>query len=70
MKQLFDSDNNSQFTVELGDRGRLVLPAPVRNYLGLKEGDELILTVSEDAIIQLSSRKHLASKFRGLYKNF
>lgn len=59
----------SQFTVEIGARGRLVLPAQVRRYLGIEEGDELILTVDDARMIRLCSRKHLASKLRGIYKD-
>jgi AbrB family looped-hinge helix DNA binding protein len=69
MKQSSAFDDEPQFTIEIGDRGRLVLPSLVRRQLGLEKGDELILTVAEDSIIKLSSRKHLAAKFRGRYKH-
>jgi AbrB family looped-hinge helix DNA binding protein len=68
MKETPDPEVGKQFTVELGDRGRVVLPAPVRRQLGLREGDELILTVAEGSIIQLASRRRLARKFRGVYQ--
>jgi len=58
-----------QFVADVDARGRLVLPAPVRRHLNLEIGDEVILTVGKDAMVQLSTRKRLASKFRGLYQS-
>jgi AbrB family looped-hinge helix DNA binding protein len=62
------SEQQSQFIAQVDNRGRLVLPALVRQHLELKGGDEVVLTLSEDPVVQLSSRKRLAAKFRGLYK--
>jgi len=58
-----------QFTTEMDARGRLVLPKLVRKHLNLKAKDEVILTMGKDPVVQLSSRKHLAAKFRGQYKH-
>ena len=36
------SNQSEQYTLNLGARGRLVFPAPLRKLLGLKEGDRLV----------------------------
>jgi AbrB family looped-hinge helix DNA binding protein len=58
-----------EFAVEIGARGRLVLPVAVRRFLALQEGDKLILTIGEDGIIRLASNKSLATRYRGAYKH-
>lgn len=68
MRQPSDLKHTEQFTVQLGERGRMVLPALIRHRLGLREGDELILTVAGDFIIQLASRRYLARRFKGIYQ--
>ena len=37
--------------LKVGRKGQLVLPQRVRAALGLREGDELLLTIEEDAIL-------------------
>ena len=37
--------------IKVGSRGELVLPRSVRATLGLREGDELVLTLDEEAIV-------------------
>ena len=53
-------------TVQLGERGRIVLPAAVRKLLGAKEGDKLVLTVEEDGSIQMLSVRQQVSRMRGV----
>jgi AbrB family looped-hinge helix DNA binding protein len=62
------SEPMRDFTVEIGERGRIVLPAAIRRQLGLAEGDELIVSVLPDKTIRLTSRKTVAANFRGAYK--
>lgn len=38
-------------TIKLGQHGRMIIPAEVRHSLGLKEGDELLLSVSSKRLI-------------------
>ena len=56
------------YTLHLGHRGRLVLPAAVRQRLDLKEGDRLILTVEADGSLRLSSAREAARAGRGLLR--
>lgn len=58
-----------QFALHLGARGRLVLPAPIRKRLGLKEGDRLVLTLEPDGTLRLASLREQVKKLRGLLKN-
>lgn len=57
------------FTVTLGERGRVVLPAQVRQRLDLSEGDRLVLSVLPDGTLQLVSLKAQVRKFKGIYKD-
>lgn len=52
--------------VQLGERGRFVLPAPVRRALGLEEGDQLILEV-EDDVARLVPARTIARRFQGAF---
>ena len=51
--------------VHIGERGKIVIPAPVRHRLGLETGTALTLTVSEDGTITLVSRAALVSRLEG-----
>lgn len=55
------------YTLTVGDRGRLVLPAPVRKELGLKKGDRVSLKVGADGEMRLISLREVARRFRGAY---
>ena len=56
------------FSVQLGDRGRLVLPAEIRKRLNLREGDELVVTVQPDGSLRLASPGQIVRETRGLYR--
>ncbi|HEV2013286.1 MAG TPA: AbrB/MazE/SpoVT family DNA-binding domain-containing protein [Candidatus Dormibacteraeota bacterium] len=56
------------FPVQLGDRGRLVLPAEIRKQLNLREGDELLVTVQPDGSLRLTSPRLAVRETRGLYR--
>lgn len=47
----------------MGDRGRLVLPAELRERTGVSEGTELILMEAEGAIVMLT-REQLKARVR------
>ncbi len=57
------------FTVQLGARGRLVLPAPARRQLGLEEGSRLILSFGEPGELKLTSTQVAAASCKGLLKD-
>jgi len=56
------------FPIQLGDRGRLVLPAELRKQLNLREGDELLVTVQPDGSLRLASPRQAVRETRGLYR--
>lgn len=58
-----------QYTLHLGARGRLVLPAQLREQLNLKEGDRLILTVEADGSLRLVSLREQVKKLQGIFKD-
>lgn len=62
-------DRQDQYALHLGARGRLILPAPVRKRLGLKEGDRLVLTLEPDGTLRLASLREQVRKLRGLLKD-
>lgn len=53
-------------TVQLGDKGRLVLPANVRKALGLQPGDRLVVTLEEPGVVRLTSAREIARRGRGM----
>jgi len=54
-------------TVQLGDRGRLVVPAGVRARLGLTTGDRFLLTVEADGSMRLVNLREQAQRACGLF---
>ena len=63
------SDQSEQYTLNLGARGRLVLPALLRKLLGLKEGARLVVTVQADGSLRLISLREQVSKLQGVFKD-
>ena len=56
-------------TVQLGDRGRLVLPAQIRHELGLEKGSRLSLTIEEPGTLRLTSAQAAAASCMGLLED-
>lgn len=52
------------FNITMGDRGRLVVPAEVRERAGLGEGTQLVLLESPEGLVLLT-RQQLLSRVRG-----
>lgn len=50
----------------LDDRGRLVLPADLRNRLGLKPGDKVRISEESDGSLRVESRRTAAHTLIGL----
>lgn len=62
-------DHTEQYTISLGERGRLVLPAPLRRHLDLRPGDRLILTLDADGGFRTVSAREQARRLHGLYRD-
>lgn len=60
--------HTERYSLEVGARGRLVLPAPVRRHLGLEQGDRLVLTVESDGALRLLGARQQARRLRGLLR--
>ena len=60
--------HNEAFSVQLGDRGRLVLPAEIRKQLNLREGDQLLIAVQPDGTLRVTSPRQAVHETRGLYR--
>lgn len=56
------------YSVRLGERGRLVLPAELRRRAGLREGEELLL-IYADGVLRLATRAELAKAGRGMFSD-
>jgi AbrB family looped-hinge helix DNA binding protein len=54
------------YSVRLGDRGRLVLPAELRRRAGLREGQELVL-IYANGVVHLATRQELTRAARGMF---
>ncbi len=55
-----------QRSIQLGVRGRLVLPAAFRKALGLQEGDRLVLRLREDGVIEMVGAREVVQGSKGL----
>jgi len=51
------------FKVPVGARGRMVLPADVRETLGIKEGDWLTLVLEPDGVVKLMTAEVWTDRF-------
>lgn len=56
-------------SIQLGPQGRLVIPAPVRKALDLKEGDRLIVNIEDDGTLRLTSARKVAQALAGIFKD-
>lgn len=59
----------AHYVLQVGSKGRVVLPAEVRAALGLQEGDRLVVRLREDGVLELLSFREVARRVRGLYKD-
>ncbi|MCR4420244.1 MAG: AbrB/MazE/SpoVT family DNA-binding domain-containing protein [Clostridia bacterium] len=56
-------------TVKLGSRCQMVLPAKIRKALSLSEGDEVLVTVSGNAVVVVPKPKSYADRLMGLHRD-
>ena len=57
------------YHVTIADRGRLVLPAEVRERLKIRDGDRVAVSVQEDGTIEIETRDVAIRKMRGMFKH-
>jgi AbrB family looped-hinge helix DNA binding protein len=57
------------YHVTVSDRGRLVLPAEVREKLKIQDGDPVALTLHEDGLVTLQTREVALQRFTGMFKH-
>ena len=64
------TDNPTEhFSISLGERGRIVLPAQLRRRLDLHPGDRLIIRVDDEGGFRVVSARELARRLNGLYRD-
>jgi AbrB family looped-hinge helix DNA binding protein len=56
-------------SISVLERGRLVLPAPLRQRLGLQPGDRLIATLDPEGGFKVVSAREQARRLYGLYRD-
>ena len=57
------------YTVTVADRGRLVLPAEVRERLKIKEGDRLTFRIEPDGTLMIQTAEVYANSLVGMFKH-
>jgi AbrB family looped-hinge helix DNA binding protein len=60
---------SEQFELKLGDRGRIVLPAVLRQRLSLHSGDRMVLIVDESGEMRLVDLRGQIEKCRGMFRH-
>ena len=55
------------YRVNLGERGRVVIPAEVRERLEWKDGERLILVVEDDGSVRLTPLRVMVDRWAGMY---
>jgi AbrB family looped-hinge helix DNA binding protein len=62
-------DHDELYSIALGERGRLVLPARLRQRLALQPGDRLIVTLDNEGGFRTVAAREQARRLRGLYRD-
>ena len=57
------------YHVTVTDRGRLVLPAEIRERLKIQDGDRVSLTLEKDGSLVLQTRDVAIRRLRGMFKH-
>ena len=58
--------HNAQTEIQLGNQGRVVIPAPFRQALGFETGDHLIVRIEQDSLVLEKAetvKKRLKNRF-------
>ncbi len=61
-----NQDQDLHFTLEIGFKGRVTLPAELRKRANLKDGDKLVITLKENHQLELKSGQAVAKHGRGI----
>jgi AbrB family looped-hinge helix DNA binding protein len=56
-----------RYSIQLRNRGRLVLPAEVRRRLDLHDGDRIILSFGDEGFLRLVSARQAARRTRAFF---
>ncbi|TBH21194.1 MULTISPECIES: AbrB/MazE/SpoVT family DNA-binding domain-containing protein [Thermus] len=59
----------THYVLQVGSKGRVVLPAEVRAALGVGEGERLLLTLESDGTVSLKPMRKVVEEVYGLYKD-
>ena len=62
-------DHSEHYIITLGERGRLVLLAPLRRRLDLHPGDRLIVTVEAQNELRVVSAREQARRLCSIYQD-
>jgi AbrB family looped-hinge helix DNA binding protein len=54
--------------VKVSLKGQIVIPKVIREKVGIKEGDEVIIESSEESVIILKKPKDPVKEMRGLFR--
>jgi len=57
------------YTVQLGARGRIVLPAEIRERLAVKPGDRLVLILDDSGEVRIVNRRRQVDECAGMFKH-
>lgn len=57
------------FHVNVTDRGRIVLPAEIREKLKIKDGDRVALILEDDGAVSLLTQDVALDKLQGMFKH-
>ena len=57
------------YHVTVADRGRLVLPAEVREKLKIRDGDRVAVTLEQDGSISITTRQVALDHLQGMFKH-
>ena len=64
-----DEQSVGVFHVSMGERGRLVLPAEIRDRLGIRQGDQLALILEADGTVSIKTRDVALNDLQGSFKH-
>lgn len=67
-KQPGSNEQHTVFYTNLDSKGRLLLPAKLREKAGFKEGDVLVVALDDNSIAHVSSLRQKIRSLRGILK--